>query len=139
MPSDKKPSSPAEFLDGLVAFLSATSNDELLDVLKSELRDEGIDVDRLVKRVSTIANRHIAVHRLDWAHRERESLLVRLHSLKDQFAAGVLKRVDVLTRLQQEPSLATYYREFEKATDDDLSSMLEDLDMLRAWDKDRVK
>jgi hypothetical protein len=138
MAKRKVPGNTSEFLDQFSKFLGDASGQSLTE-LEDELRNLGIDPDAVVQRVENLVASSLEANRLAWqekARSERECALrwlaqSRLPSrdeedLKEQ-VSGLLAS---LSKQGAVPGIQAYWSKFEKATEQDLRVLLEDLQRL---------
>jgi len=127
----KKPGTTSEFLDRLNDALSdvpAESREEL----EADLREEGVDVQKVVAGVLRLVDEVLA--RDSWqerARRERAAVLERLRVLRR--ARGV--DPGLLRQRVSEFHAGAQFRKFEKATEKDLESLLDDEDLVEQLEK----
>lgn len=100
-----------------------------------ELRDVGLDPDEIGARMQAVAEQALAESHLDWRERapkelkdERAQIAARA-SARPHDRAGIIARIRSL-RSQFGVQLGYAYRNLESETDEDLASLLEDLEHL---------
>jgi len=123
----------SDMLDTLMQALGS-SEDQSLEEVKEELRAEGIDIDAYIDRLMHTVERSVKAakrHALDQSRAERLRMTrpVGIEGFAD------LSRDDVLARIRQilprTPAVSVSFRDLEAKSDDDLRSMLEDLELAK--------
>lgn len=134
----KPPETTSELLDVLTDFLSETSEEEDLAQIRQELREAGINADEVVSNMVNMVHDRLAEHKLAKARRQR---LLTLHKMKQRgeisdqatdLKTVIMERIRSLAHGNQQLAQA-YFRKFDNATEEDLKSLLEDLDKLEHW------
>jgi hypothetical protein len=129
--SKKKELETAQFLEHLTSFLAEGGRSQ--EEIEESLKMQGIDP----KSALSSFHQMLIQHATTWqerAERERRRALDRLQERQsyDRLNRDELKReiTSVIASIQRRGgtmSVGAYHRKFETATDDDLRSMLEDL------------
>lgn len=137
----KEPKTVSEFLDSLSEFLGARP-EESKEEIGARLKAEGLDPERVVARVRQLVDSKLKESRLEWrekARRERQGIV---QDLADIPFVGKWTRDEMLTRVRQilagdqRSELASaYFRNFERITDNDLHSLLEDFERMTKLEK----
>lgn len=133
---DKNPYSPetwAEFLDLIGPDADGLTRDEV----QQELRASGIDAAAVLGRVRNTIQRHTDRETLGQAGQKREKLLRSKPSVFDPVKKTRDALLDAIRGLGN-PGLAQVYmnRMEQAATDEDLQSLLEDLEQAKALGND---
>jgi len=139
MKEDKRKESLV-FLDSLTDALGR-SEDQSLEEVKNDLRDEGIDVEASMERLmSSVKDISMEARRkqLDLAKEKRDEIESKYPDFIGKFSK--LTREEILSRIQEigssfglEASVA--YRDLESKDIDDLRSLLEDLELAKHIDE----
>lgn len=134
------PETASQFLDRLTELL-ASLPDRSLEELKEDLRAQGIDPERVVERVERLVLSKLNEYRLRWqeqARRERRAILERLPDFTAKLPATrpELERTlaEIISRLWgpgAEAYAQAYFRKLDQVTENDLRSLLEDLERLK--------
>lgn len=128
------------FIDALTDALGR-SDEQSIEEVKNDLRDEGIDVDitvkklmNMVKETSMFAKRR----QLDMAREKRH----KMESEKTKFFSkfSKLTREEILSKIKEiislsDPTVSVSYRDLESKNTEDLRSLLEDLEIAEHRDK----
>ena len=136
----KPPGSSSELLDCLTDFL-AESSELTNEEIKEDLRAKGVDPEKVVQRVKNLVESKLEERRLAWLKRartERLAVLEKLKSVKSSTFSGTLeelkgKAIAILSgQFGQEASMhaQVYFRNPEDVTENDLRSLLDDLEAL---------
>lgn len=136
----KPPETASEFLDRLTQLLASVP-DRSLEELKEDLQAQGIDPERVVDRVQRLVDAKLNDYRLRWqeqAKRERLAILGRLRNVTPKLPAA---RSDLERRFAEiisglwgpraQAYVHAYFRKLERITENDLRSLLEDLERLK--------
>jgi hypothetical protein len=113
------------FLDRLTDFLG-TSEEQTKDEVKADLRDQGVDIDKMLIRGKEMIRQTIAAKKLQWLH---DATRIR-EEMRKQIEVDDQERVNIQTIKekikewlgvgeQQEQALL-FFRNFEQLNDDDL-------------------
>ena len=136
MAKKRTPETTAELLRVIERFTDDPC-DLTNEELQTELREMSIDPDALVARVQGLVDSSVTKARLAWktkARKERQSLLRHLEAVEPDAPSQNMKAEieSILTSLSEGavPGVQAYWRKFEKATESDLQSLLEDLKRL---------
>jgi hypothetical protein len=134
MPDPKKPQR-----DAIAALLDlAAKDDQTAEEAEVELRAAGVDVDGFLTRLRTRLDRQAEENRLTWLHDARR----RLETRPGRPVPDDLLRMDhaaLVARVQKrqgEDGQHAYFHKLEELKDDDLRTLLMDLDDLGANDKE---
>jgi len=141
----KKKRLAIEFLDNLFEFLG-DSEGLTEEEITAELREEGIDVDRIVAEVHNFIQMKKDEQRLAWqkeAREERERKLGLLREIKNALKTPELfkKYLDSKMALS-DAQVSTYYRKLKSVSERDEQSLDEDslvLDLLEKIEKGEKK
>jgi hypothetical protein len=130
--NDKKSSEASKFLNNLESFL--TESDPTGEELAEGLRDGGLDPDRLDGAFRDLLKQHAPTWRQQ-AERGRKSALEALSKGREKISrtrAEIEQRIrstiQAMQQLGAPDTAGAYHRKFQKATDADLESLLEDLE-----------
>lgn len=118
-----------EFIIGPEEDVAAMPMEQVNDILKSE----GIDPTSLIKQVKQRIIKVKAEQELAEARQKRMDCVSKLQSHGATVTAGVKERVRAMIEnlMPGSPELATvYFRKFEEANEEDLASLLDDLEAL---------
>jgi hypothetical protein len=131
-PDNKKSTEAARFLANLESFLTET--DPVREELAQSLRDDGIDPDHLDNDLRELLKKHAPTWKQK-AERERHSALEALSKAKAAVSRtraeteqGIRKIVEAMRQLGAPDTAGAYHQKFQRATDADLESLLEDLE-----------
>src|SRR5262245_25202339 len=136
MPKENEPKTTSEFLDRLSEFLGEPM-DEPLDILQARLKEEGLQPEQILDRIHRLAVEKFEEARLAWQIKAREERLAAAAQLKDVGLAARMTREECLGRIRtllsglrgdQFALAQVRHRKFEVMTDNDLQSLLEDLE-----------
>lgn len=140
MADRKPPETASEFLNRLAELLTSVP-DRSLEELKEDLRSQGIDPEAVVERVQRLVETRLNEYRLKWqkqAKRERLAILERLRDVTAKLPAArsELERLldEILSGLwgsRAQVYAQAYFRKLEQVTDNDLRSLLEDIERLK--------
>jgi len=104
--------------------------------MDAELREVGFDLDEVTARVLTVVKRTLADSPLNWRNRSRE--LEKQRSSRASFALFRQR-----TREENEATLRklapAFYRNLNEISDDDLASLLADLEYLDTWEQGQAE
>lgn len=110
--------------------------------IESELRDVGLDPEKVVARVQAAVEASLVESRRDWRkeaprelERERAKMAERA-STRSLDRAGIIAAIERLSS-QLSGQLRHAYRNLEAETDEDLASLLEDLEYLASQERQR--
>jgi hypothetical protein len=130
--NDKKLSEASKFLNNLESFL--TEGDPAGEELAESLRDGGLDPDRLDDALRDLLKQHAPTWRQQ-AERGRQSALEALSRSKEKVSrtrAEIEQRIrstiQAMQQLGAPDTAGAYHQKFQRATDADLESLLEDLE-----------
>lgn len=105
------------------------------------LREAGYDPDKIGARIQTLAEQALANSPLNWRKRAPEELAQARAQLDDFVSTTPRSRSEIIAALRQiiaqlgakkSKLAAAYFRNLEQATDDDLASLLVELEYLSA-------
>ncbi len=141
MGAEKEPKTPSEFLDRLGEFLMERPEESVED-LRARLRDEGVDPDQAVARVRQLVDEKLKESRLAWrqkARQERSGLaegLAGVHSFAQWTREQMLARArEIMAGTRGAQPAYAHFRNFERMTDEDLRSLLEDFERTTELEK----
>ncbi len=142
---NKTPQNASEFLEMIYEFIYEDEDtNKPVDVIEAELKKEGVDTERLLKRVSEKIEQFKAKSVLAQAHTERQKFIeIKLNDgveglkdfaiqKKEEFSAALEK----LCGLSKDEAMV-YCRKFKEGNIDDLNSLLEDFKLLNKLKKDK--
>jgi hypothetical protein len=135
----KKRQSWTEKLERFQAFLDGDEEEDRLSTAEKRalLEARGINVQRTLDGVADRIAALRARERLEAARTEREALLARVRSHAPRADRSLLDRIweSLEALFGPRPQLAQMYlRRFEQASEEDLQSLFEDIQMLREID-----
>jgi hypothetical protein len=141
MTTDKEPQTPSELLDRLNEFLMERP-EESVEELRARLKGEGVDPDRVIQRVRQLVDTTMKRSRLAWREKARQERLGLAEGLASVRSFGQWTREQMLARARDilagsrgvQPANA-HFRNFERMTDEDLRSLLEDFERTAAMEK----
>jgi len=141
----KPPETYREFLDRLADLFDEVPP-ESLEEAEQELRDAGLDPEAIGQRMSELAARTLARSPLNWrvsAPEERHRALGQFTHFKAtipetraEIEVAIRQILEQMPHLAQSPAVTTHFRNFEEAGDEDLRSLLLELEFLRTHDED---
>jgi hypothetical protein len=136
----KSPETYRAFLDRLEDLLDQSPPENVKEA-EDELRDAGLDPEVVGQRMRAIAEQTLARSRANWW---AEAAVERRHALDKltQFAApipdarsgieaAIRQILQQSPRLRDLPTVSAHFRNFAEATDEDLKSLLLELEFLR--------
>jgi hypothetical protein len=137
--SQKTPATDA--VKALAEFLYEPDLDELsADEIRARLKESKTDVELVRKRFATALAQAKGRIYLTNARERRESFMSRVAELRQQLTSDVNIRERVRDFVQEvfggEAEAAVAWRNFERATDADLRTMIDDLTLLEDLEKD---
>ncbi len=110
------------------------------DEIRVRLKEAHVDIAQVEKRFRAALAQARGRSALATAQQRREAFLSKISDLKKQLATSSEVREHVRQLVEklfgQEATAAVAWRNFEKATDDDLRSMIEDMTLLEELEKD---
>jgi hypothetical protein len=133
--ADKKARETTEFLNNLTEFLSSDEREtgEIID----SLRAQGIDPDESLKRFRQILSEHAPTWQ-EKAARARTALATsfethgaRMRRARADIESDIRELVESMQMLGAPVQAGAYHRKFQEARDEDLESLLEDLQFQR--------
>ena len=137
MAKKNAPETTADLLELIGRFVSDASDLSSAE-LEADLRAMSIDPDAVVRRVKDLVDSSIAATRLAWkekAREERQAAVRQLEALEVQPSQDIKTEIAVLLASLSKhggvPGLQAYWSKFEKATDHDLHTLLQDLQRLK--------
>lgn len=124
------------FIDALTDALGR-SDDQSIEEVKKDLRDEGVDVEETMKRLMTmVKNTSMAARRkhLDMAREKRHKMESKKSNIISKF--DKLTRDEILSKIKDiysllDAKISVAYRELDSKNTDDLKSLLEDLEIAK--------
>jgi len=130
-PNNKKNSDAARFLNNLESIL--TGADLAGEELAESLREDGLDPNRLDHDLRQLLEQHAPTWKQK-AERERKSELEALSRSKAmasrtraEIEQGIREIVEAMRQLGAPDTARAYHQKFQRATDADLESLLQDL------------
>jgi hypothetical protein len=136
----RRPPATEEELVHAFADLFDEVGPETPEEIDAALREEGHDPDTIAARMKSVAERALARSPLNWRNRAQQELEAERSKLDK--VTPILRRgrgeiiaaiQQLLSRLQTHQLAPAYaYRNFDQATDEDLSSLLAELEYLIA-------
>ena len=123
----KKPDTTVEFLDLLNDALTDLSGGDP-EQLKIDLREEGVDVDEVVAGVLRLVDDTLRTE--SWqerARRERGAVLERIQRRRQDTHI----HPSIVQRKASDLQMHAQFRNFEKATERDVESLLDDEDLVK--------
>ena len=143
MTDRKPPENATEFLDRLTELLASVP-DRSLEELREDLRARGIDPERVVERVERLVQSKLNEYRLRWQEQARRERLAMLERLRDVTAKLPAPQPELEGRLAEivsglwgpraEAYAQAYFRKLDQVTENDLRSLLEDLERLKLFE-----
>lgn len=135
MPDQSKHTPATDAVKALARFLSEPDVEDRSDEeIRDYLRNANVDINRVRARVAEDLAKARARSALANARCRRESFLDRITGLRLQLTGTTNVREQVRAFLDEvftgQPDAAVAWRNFEQATDDDLLTMVEDLNLL---------
>jgi hypothetical protein len=137
--SEKTPATDA--VKALAEFLYEPDLDELSpDEIRARLKETKTDVELVRKRFATALAQAKGRSHLAEARERRERFMSRVAELRQQLTSDINVRERVRDFVQEvfggKSEAAVAWRNFERATDADLRTMIDDLTLLEDLDKD---
>lgn len=136
----KAPETSAELLDALAEAFDAVPL-EAVEEAKEELRTLGLDPRAVAAELATVARQALAMSPLHWkasAGEERRAALGKLQAVKRRYMtreAMERRLVSILASHSQAEARAAFHKLEGKASDDDLASLLAQLEFLETSDE----
>lgn len=134
--ADKTARDTARFLDNLTEFI--TGEDQQLDEIMDSLRAQGVDPEESLRQFRQTLSEHAPTWR-EKAARARadlaasfESQKERAHRTRSEIEREIRETMESMRALGAPIEAGAYHRNFEEARDEDLESLLEDLQFQRA-------
>jgi hypothetical protein len=138
-------SEASDFLDNLSEFLGDSEGQDLSD-LKSELREEGIDIDTFVTKVKDIIAVKSAEAKRSWimeAKTGRASALEKMKECKPEIPEGVPALIEkikqIITGGESGELAGAYFRNLKDMPYEDLKKLYEDYLKLQHLKGKRIK
>lgn len=137
----------SEFWDRLTEFLTK-EDDRGIEEIKEDLLAEGIDPEKTIQRVSQLIINKFDEHRLAWRDKARQERLAALQQIQNVKSSAtdpqhVRDRIVELLRHphggQAELQLQAYFRKLDTITENDLKSILKDLEILELLEESSTK
>jgi hypothetical protein len=137
-----------QLLNALEEFLCDVSEDEPIENVENALRSLGYDPTILKSKGKTISNLSLANSPLNWRNAGKKEIEIARENL-DKIRISNIKELDrnsiineirkILSSLDNKNSnfAPAYFRNFETASDSDLSSMLDQLKFLTSNDENK--
>lgn len=126
---------------GAILDFALDTSDMSTDDILEELSNDGIDVDIAINKIMNVVNEDLYENK-SWKEiaLEKKQLMVRAQtnaseSLKDKDS----DIANLLRSLIASGELQVQFREFDKMTDEDLLSLLEDVELLRRFNESSKK
>ncbi len=144
MAKEKEPRTASEFLDRLSEFLTDRP-EESAEELRERLRNEGVDPDRVTERIRQLVATRSKEIRLGWQEKARQEREAAAERLKDVRGVGGQSRREIIERIRAmltgqagpRPALGqAYFRKIEEMTENDLRSLLDDLERAQRLGKE---
>jgi len=136
----KPPETYRAFLDRLEDLFDQSPPESIKDA-QDELIDAGLNPDAIGERIKAVADRSLARARASWwaeAAAERRSALAnitrfttRIPDSRRDVEAAIRDILQQSPSLNDLPAISTHFRNFAEATDEDLKSLLVELEFLR--------
>ena len=133
--ANKKAGETTQFLNNLTEFLS--SEDRGIEEILDSLREQGVDTDESLQRFHQILSEHAPNWR-EKAARARavvaesfETHKARIGRSRSDIEREIREVVESMRALGAPVEAGAYHRKFEEARDEDLESLLEDLQFQR--------
>lgn len=134
--SDKTARETARFLDNLTEFIAG--EEQQLDEIKDSLQTQGVDPEESLRQFRQALSEHAPTWR-EKAARARsllaasfETQKARVHSTRSEIEREIREIVESMRALGAPVDAGAYHRNFEEARDEDLVSLLQDLQFQRA-------
>ena len=140
MATDKEPKTPSEFLDRLGEFFMERP-EETTEELRARLRDQGVDPDQVIARVRQLVDAKAKEARLAWREKAQQERFAASQLLEGVRLSGKWTREQLIERIREflaasaGATLANaqaHFRNFERLTDNDLRSLIEDFERTAA-------
>ncbi len=126
----------ARFLDNLTEFIAG--EEQQLDEIKESLRAQGVDPEESLRQFRETLSEHAPTWR-EKAARARadmaisfESQKARAHRTRTAIEREIRETMETMRALGAPIEAGAYHRNFEEARDEDLESLLDDLQFQRA-------
>jgi len=125
----------------LSEFLHEPDFDQLsADEIRVRLKEAHVDIEEVQRRFKAALAQAGGRVALAAAQQRREAFMAKIADLKNQIAGGTELREHLRPLVERlfadSATAAVAWRNFEKATDDDLRSMIEDMSLLEELEKD---
>jgi hypothetical protein len=134
--SDKIAGETVRFLDNLTEFIGG--EEQQLDEIKDSLRAQGVDPQESLRQFRQVLSEHAPTWR-EKAARARallaasfESQKARAHRTRTEIEREIRETMESMRALGAPIEAGAYHRNFEEARDEDLESLLDDLQFQRA-------
>lgn len=134
--ADKKAGETARFLDNLTSFLAGEDR-ETSDILES-LRAHGVNPEQSLREFREILSEHASTWR-EKAARARSLVAASLRSgqervrrSRSEIEGEIRQIVESMKSLGAPVEVGAFYRKFQETREEDLDSLLEDLELQRA-------
>jgi hypothetical protein len=126
----------ARFLDNLTEFIAG--EEQQLDEIKESLRAQGVDPEESLRQFRQVLSEHAPTWR-EKAARARALLAAsfepqkaRAHRTRTEIEREIRETMEAMRALGAPIEAGAYHRNFEEARDEDLESLLDDLQFQRA-------
>src|SRR5712691_2596205 len=138
--SERRPPATEDELIRAFTDLFDAVEPETPEEIQTTLRDTGYDPDSVAARMQAIVARAIENSPLNWRNRAQEELESEKARLETMASPQPHNRADIINSIKQlltgllhpQFELATHFRNFDRATDEDLVSLLADFEYLVA-------
>jgi hypothetical protein len=122
--------------DPVAALLDFSEDcEETADEARQELLAQGVDVDGFLSKVRARLAAQAEAERTAWLVNAREQLSKRLPPTSSDLY-GAMDRASLLSALKARPAASAYFHKLETIEDEDLRTLLADLDDLDGDDQD---
>jgi hypothetical protein len=133
--ADKIARETARFLDNLTEFI--VGEEQPLDEIIDSLRSQGVDPDESLRQFRNALSEHAPTWREKAASARKllaasfETQKARVRRTRSEIEREIRETVESMRTLGAPIETGAYHRKFEEARDEDLDSMLEDLQFQR--------
>lgn len=143
----KKPLETSEEFANTLADLFNETEPETPEEIEAILREAGYDPAQLAIEMQAFAEQALKNSPLNWRNRAQQELTAARSHFESTLSRVSRSRSELIDAIQQllqqvgsqsQPALA-HFRNFEAATDDDLASMLEELEYLKSQQQGQDK
>ncbi len=133
----KKPETEQDLIDALAALLEHDDPDETIEEVDEELRAAGLTPEVVGDRLAAVAKRAFRQSPLNWRQRgtteraEADRLFrQRLAAKRELSRDEILHEIQAIASRSPEVRAQAHFRNFERVTDEDLASLLAELQLL---------